>query len=159
MTEHEEIRMADLCDERDCRWMVQLIDAYARDPMGNAAELSDDVRRRLRRDLPEDPTCRAVLALVDGEPVGIVVAFTGYSTFQARPLLNVHDVYVRPGHRHQGLARRMLAKLESVARQHGFCKLTLEVRYDNEPAKRTYRKLGFTAGQPSYEFWTKPLGS
>jgi ribosomal protein S18 acetylase RimI-like enzyme len=84
----------------------------------------------------------------DGEtPVGLVNAIEGFSTFACRPLVNVHDVVVHEGHRRRGIAARMFAEVEAIARERGACKLTLEVLEGNAPACALYRRLGFDAYQ------------
>jgi ribosomal protein S18 acetylase RimI-like enzyme len=67
----------------------------------------------------------------------------GYSTFQARPLLNVHDLAVLPRHRARGVGQALLAACEHHARQRGCCKLTLEVLSGNTRALRSYQRFGF----------------
>jgi ribosomal protein S18 acetylase RimI-like enzyme len=80
------------------------------------------------------------------EPVGVAVCITGFSTFRARALTNVHDLAVVPGWRGRGIGRRLLAAVEDLARERGHCKITLEVREDNPAAMALYRRLGFGAG-------------
>ncbi|MBA1330674.1 GNAT family acetyltransferase, partial [Candidatus Endoriftia persephone str. Guaymas] len=69
----------------------------------------------------------SLLAFIDDEPIGLINAFEGFSTFQCRPLLNIHDIIVIPRFRQQGAARQMLQRLEQIAIERGCCKLTLEV--------------------------------
>ena len=103
-----------------------------------------------------------MLAFISGEPVGLVNCFEGFSTFQCRPLVNIHDVAVVAQHRGLGISQKMLAKVEEIARQRGCCKLTLEALEGNTIAQNAYRKLGFAG----YEldpvmgkamFWQKAL--
>jgi ribosomal protein S18 acetylase RimI-like enzyme len=134
---------ADLADPRHQQAIVALVDAYARDPMGNGQGLPEAVRRELIPGLRRHPTTVVFLAF-DGEaPVGIAVCFLGFSTFAARPLLNIHDLAVLPAYRGLGVGRRLLQRVEAKARQLGCCKLTLEVREDNQPAQQLYWKMGF----------------
>lgn len=127
--------------------LVTLLDHYARDPAGGGAPLGDFVRENLVRELAARPFVFSVLAF-DGEtPVGLVNAIEGFSTFACRPLVNVHDVVVRASHRGRGIAARMLAEVEAVARERGACKLTLEVLQGNAPARALYEKLGFAGYQ------------
>ena len=76
-------------------------------------------------------------------PIGLINCFEGFSTFAARPLINVHDVAVLPGYRGRGVAQAMLARVEEEARRRGACKLTLEVLEGNQPAMRLYQREGF----------------
>jgi ribosomal protein S18 acetylase RimI-like enzyme len=123
--------------------IVYLINAYARDPMGDGRDLPMAVQDRLIPGLRQHPTTLVFLALDGQEPVGIAVCFLGFSTFAARPLINIHDLAVMPAHRGRGVGRLLLEQVEAKGRQLGCCKLTLEVRADNHRAQRLYQQLGF----------------
>ena len=134
---------ADLACDEEMDAVVALIDAYARDPRGGGAPLTDAARARLGPGLRAHPTARAWLAFQEDEPIGVCVAFVGFSTFHARPLLNIHDLAVLAGHRGRGVGQALLAAAEAHARESGCCKLTLEVLEDNAPARRLYARAGF----------------
>jgi ribosomal protein S18 acetylase RimI-like enzyme len=136
------VRRADLADAADAAAIVALIDAYAQDPRGGGKPLPAEVRQRLVPGLAAHPTSRVWLAFEGSQPVGVCVAFVGYSTFNARPLLNIHDLAVLPGQRGRGVGRALLAAAESQAIGEGCCKLTLEVLEDN-PARHLYQRFGF----------------
>lgn len=138
-----EIVEADLDRADHQRAVVELTDAYARDPMGDGAPLPAEVRDRLVEGLRRHPTTIALLARVGGEPVGIATCFLGFSTFHARPLLNLHDLTVVPSHRGRGVGRRLLEAVEEKARALGCCKLTLEVAEKNDVARRVYERAGY----------------
>jgi ribosomal protein S18 acetylase RimI-like enzyme len=123
--------------------VVDLVDAYARDPMGQGAPLAEDIRRALIPGLRQHPTTLIFLAYQGAEPIGIAVCFLGFSTFAARPLINIHDITVKPALRGRGIGRQLLAAVERKARELGCCKLTLEVQENNHRAKRTYHAAGF----------------
>jgi GNAT superfamily N-acetyltransferase len=128
--------------EHQCA-VVELIDAYAKDSMGNGQPLSAEVRRALIPGLQQHPTTIILLAYRDGKAIGIALCFRGFSTFAARPLINIHDLAVLPAYRGQGAGRRLLAEVERKARDMGCCKLTLEVQENNYRARRVYEGLGF----------------
>ncbi|MFD2134931.1 GNAT family N-acetyltransferase [Novosphingobium resinovorum] len=139
-----------------------MLDVYARDPMGGGEPLSDDVRERLVPALAQVPGAFVLLARIDGEAVGIANCFTGFSTFAARPLVNIHDIAVAPGHRGKGIARALFAAIEVEARTRGACKITLEVLSGNQRAKELYASLGYGDYQLDPEtghalFWQKRL--
>jgi ribosomal protein S18 acetylase RimI-like enzyme len=96
---------------------------------------------------------------LDTEPVGLAVCFLGYSTFAARPLVNIHDLIVHPNFRRRGVAAQLLAAVETRARELGCCKVTLEVRVDNAAARSLYATRGFSSGGSPYELWFQPLPS
>jgi ribosomal protein S18 acetylase RimI-like enzyme len=137
--------------------LVELLDLYAQDEMGDRQPLPDEVKRNLVPRLAATWTCRAWVAWEGERPVGVLIAFLGFSTFRAQPLLNLHDIAVRPGARGGGIGKQLIAAAEATARELGCCKMTLEVRIDNDPAKRCYAACGFEPGEPHQEFWRKAL--
>jgi len=138
-----EIREADLDDPADARALVEILDGYARDPMGGGEPLSAEVRERLVPALRSVPQRLVLLAMVEGRPVGLATCFYGFSTFAARPLLNVHDLAVLLEYRGRGVGRALLQAAAAHARKRGCAKLTLEVLEDNAPARRLYESCGF----------------
>ena len=134
---------ADLSDAQHQAAILYLVNAYARDPMGDGRDLPSAVCDRLISGLRRHPTSLVFLAFDDATPIGIAVCFVGFSTFTARPLINVHDLAVVPECRGQGVGRLLLERVEAKGRELGCCKLTLEVRDDNHAAQRLYQKFGF----------------
>jgi ribosomal protein S18 acetylase RimI-like enzyme len=155
-----QIVQANLDEPSHQRAVVDLIDQYAREPVTGGKGLSADVRERLVEELRKQTNRLILLALVDEQPVGIAVCFQGFSTFHARPLINVHDLAVNPEHRGQGIGRQLLDEAERIARERGCCRLTLEAYAINTRARALYRRLGFTGdditGDTEY-FFMKPL--
>jgi GNAT superfamily N-acetyltransferase len=137
------IREADLADPRQAEAVVAIIDAYARDAFGGGTPLPAPVRERLVAGLRAHPTTLVLLAFDHDDAVGVAVCFFGFSTFAARPLLNVHDLAVVPAARRRGVGRALLAAAEARARARGCCKLTLEVLDRNAPARALYSSVGF----------------
>jgi GNAT superfamily N-acetyltransferase len=155
---------ADLSRPDHARDVVAMTQVYAMDPMGNGGPLPQDVADRLVRGLKEHPTTVVLLAYQGGRAVGIATCFRGFSTFQARPLLNIHDLAVAPGHRARGVGARLLAAAEQKARALGCCRLTLEVQENNARARHVYARAGYA--QMAYEpgaggslFYAKALPS
>lgn len=137
------VRRADYQADSDRAALVQLLDDYAQDPMGGGIPLAADVKARLCDDLARLPTAASFIAWLGDAPVGLVNTFEAYSTFKARPLLNVHDVAVAPGYRGRGIGQALLSACQAHARQRGCCKLTLEVLSGNLRAVRSYEHFGF----------------
>jgi ribosomal protein S18 acetylase RimI-like enzyme len=138
-----QIRLADLDSPADAAALIAVLDSYASDPRGGSQPLSAEVKARLIPGLKAHPTTRVLLAFDAGQAIGLCVGFTGFSTFQARPLINIHDLAVVPGRRGGGVGRALLTAAEALARQSGCCKLTLEVQDDNLPARTLYERFGF----------------
>jgi ribosomal protein S18 acetylase RimI-like enzyme len=119
--------------------------------MGGGAGLAPEVRARLGADLRERVARGAAVVLVaerGGAPAGVAICFLGYSTFRARPLLNLHDLAVLPAARGAGVGRALLEAVAARARALGCCKVTLEVREDNANARRLYERVGFVDSAP-----------
>jgi len=127
--------------------LVGLLDHYARDPAGGGEPLSDFARVNLIDELAARPFIFSLLAFDGDTPVGLVNAIEGFSTFACKPLVNVHDVVVASSHRGRGIAARLFAEVEAIARERGACKLTLEVLAGNASARSLYQRLGFSAYQ------------
>jgi ribosomal protein S18 acetylase RimI-like enzyme len=138
-----EIVEADLRRDDHQRAIVELVNAYAGDPMGNGKPLPAEVRNALIPGLQQHPTTLVFLACEGSAAVGIAVCFRGFSTFAAQPLVNIHDLAVLPSHRGQGIGPRLLQEVARKARAMGCCKLTLEVREDNHRARQIYEAMGF----------------
>lgn len=139
--------LADYRDPRHSQALVDLLDAYARDPAGGGAPLPDEVKAGLPAALAARPQAFSVLAFDGDQPVGLINCIEGFSTFACQPLVNVHDVVVRASHRGQRVAQRMFEAVEAEARRRGACKLTLEVLSGNAPALRAYEREGFASYQ------------
>jgi ribosomal protein S18 acetylase RimI-like enzyme len=123
--------------------VLAMVDAYSRDAMGNGKPLDQDVRTRLIPGLRRHPTTLIFLAFDGVQPIGAAVCFIGFSSFAAKPIINIHDFVVLPTSRGKGIGRRLLEAVEAKAREHGCCKLTLEVMDKNHQAIRMYQAAGF----------------
>jgi GNAT superfamily N-acetyltransferase len=142
--------------------VVAMTDAYSRDPFGDGKPLDPGARERLIAGLRRHPTTLVFLAFDGDRPVGEAVCFTGFSTFAAKPLVNIHDLVVIPEYRGRGVGRGLLTAVERRARELGCCKLTLEVLDRNERALGAYTSFGFARyalqeGAGEAIFMTKPL--
>ena len=139
-----QILEADLDHQDHQQAIVTLLDAYAMDFMGNGKALSKEVRRELIPGLQRHPTTIIFLAFQNMHAVGIATCFGGFSTFAARPLINIHDFYVIPELRGQKIGQMILSAVEQKARDTGCCKVTLEVQQNNHRAQRIYEAAGFS---------------
>jgi len=124
---------------------LNLLDHYAQDPMGGGEGLSDYAKIHLVQTIREVPGFHGALAWLDGQAVGLIDCFAGFSTFAAQPLLNVHDIVVHKKQRRQGIGQALLGWAEQRARDLGCCKLTLEVLSNNDNAMASYRQAGYAS--------------
>jgi ribosomal protein S18 acetylase RimI-like enzyme len=151
-----QIFIADLNQPLHADAVVELLDMYCRDFFGKQGPLENEVRYRVIRGLKEaGGTC---FLAKDGDAfVGVAICLPSYSSFRARPLMNIHDIAVVPEHRGKGIGRALLAAVEEEARRRGCAKITLEVRSDNALARDLYRRCGFQGTEPQTLFWSREL--
>jgi len=145
------IAPANLSLEEDVAAFLALLDAYARDPMGGGATIPVDARARAVTDLESRVSRGDALVLIarrEAKPVGLAVCLGSYSTFMGRPVMNVHDLAVLPEERGRGVGRALLSAIDDAARARRCGKVTLEVREDNEVARRLYERTGFVDYAP-----------
>jgi ribosomal protein S18 acetylase RimI-like enzyme len=143
--------------------LVELLDDFVRDPAVAGHPLDPQVRRDVVAGMRAHPGVRAWLAWDGDVPIGFGVCILTFSTFAAKPALNVHDLGVRSRARGKGVGRALLLAIERAAREAGCCKLTLEVREDNARARSVYADFGFGHFEPGVEavptfFLEKRLG-
>lgn len=91
---------------------------------------------------------QAVLAEIDGAPVGYCLWCRVFSTWRGRPGLYVVDLYVDAGARTRGLGRRLLA---AAIRHEGSdaAYVMLDVHGGNRAAFGFYETLGFDLDETS----------
>jgi ribosomal protein S18 acetylase RimI-like enzyme len=153
---------ADLSRAEHQQALVAMLDAFMREPLQDGQPLSDHVKREVVPGLRAHPACYTWLAYRDGKPAGFAICFLGFSTFMARKLINIHDIFVDSSQRGAGIGGMLLERIEAKAHELNCCRLTLEVREDNRVARGLYRKVGFDpvvvgAERVAMEFWHKPL--
>ena len=157
-----EIKVVDYSNSTEAADLLTLLDHYACDPMGGGKPLPTTVRESLIGELRKRSFFKSAIAYVESKPAALVNYAEGFSTFAAKPLVNVHDLVVHQDFRGQGLSHKLLDFVQQEAAAIGCCKLTLEVLAENENAIGSYRKFGFQPFQLSEEsgaaqFWQKKL--
>ena len=85
-----------------------------------------------------DPSAEAILAEIDGTPVGFALFYRTFSTWQCRPGIWLEDLFVRPAFRGRGHGLALLQALRS--RTDG--RVEWAVLDWNEPAIEFYKSLG-----------------
>ena len=96
----------------------------------------EQCRRLLTR-----PDVTVLLAERGGRPIGYVSAIRQIALWTGGDVLNLDDLYVRPGHREAGIGRQLMAALAAVAaREQLLIRWGMEV--ENIDAQRFYRRLG-----------------
>lgn len=156
------IIQADYQNEQHGKDLVMLLNAYALDPMGGGEPLSAKVQQTLVATIATREDFLTLLCYVDGKPAGILNCVEGFSTFKAKPLLNIHDCGVLKEYRGIGISQKLFVEAEKISRERGYCKLTLEVLEGNIVAQNAYKKLGFAGYELDEKtgnalFWEKVL--
>ena len=155
MSKQIEIIQLDYSDSERTDDFLFLMDQYACDPMGLEDPLPAKVRNSLCHQLQEFPDAATFLAYRDESPVGLATCFISFSTFDARKVINVHDLFVIREERGLGIGDQLLQAAQKRARQMKCCRLTIEVRDDNHSARKLYDRFGFEEGDPPVRFMTK----
>ncbi|MBC7522682.1 MAG: GNAT family N-acetyltransferase [Sandarakinorhabdus sp.] len=91
------------------------------------------------------PLAEAVLAEIDGVPVGVALFFTNFSTWKGKGGLYLEDLFVRPEARGQGIGKALLVHLAGIAVARGYARFEWSVLDWNEPAIGFYKALGAIA--------------
>ena len=149
--------IADLDNPAHQEAILGLLDMYCRDEFGSGKPLPAQTRVAL---IPGLKATRGIcfLAQEGAAFVGLALCLPSFSSFKAKPILNIHDIAVSPAHRGQGVGQMLLRAVADEALRRGCCKVTLEVREDNEVAKSAYLRAGFCSTRPQTLFWSKDLG-
>jgi GNAT superfamily N-acetyltransferase len=96
----------------------------------------------LRDSLFDRRGAEALIVEADGEPVGFVLFYTTFSSFECRSGIWMEDVYVRPESRRGGIGLQILEHLAALALERGHVRLEWCALTWNEPALNFYAKLG-----------------
>lgn len=119
------------------RFIVELA-VYEREP--DAVEVTPaDLRRQMEADRPP---FEALLAELDGEPVGLALFFANYSTWRGVAGVHLEDLFVPEQHRGHGIGTALLAELAHITVQRGGARLEWQVLDWNEPSIRYYESIG-----------------
>lgn len=88
---------------------------------------------------------RALLAEQDGRAVGIAIWYFMLSTFAARTILFLEDIFVEPAHRGRGIGMALFRRLAKIAKDANCWSMDWNVLDWNEPAIAFYRRIGARA--------------
>lgn len=138
---------ADLDSPLHQNGILTLLNMYACEPVAGGKPIADEVQARLIPELRRQTNGKHFLALESGAVVGVAICFIGFSTFRAKPIINIHDLTVHRDYRGRGIGDALLQAVEAEAQRLGCSALTLEVQEDNR-ARRLYERFGFAGGNP-----------
>lgn len=147
----------DLNNPTHCNQIIHLLNDYMEDEMGESKSMPPELAPKIIEGLKNHSAYLGFFVCVDNEYVALANCNLNYSTWQAKPLINIHDFIVSPNHRKQGIGEFLLSKIENYANERDYCKLNLEVRIDNQKAQNLYKKGGYSECEPPMLFWQKVI--
>jgi GNAT superfamily N-acetyltransferase len=131
------VRRASPADAVEVAAMVREIAAHE----DQAAHVHVDAERW--RTLLERPEVLVLIAERDGRAVGFVSALRQLHLWTGGDVIDLDDLYVRPGHRDAGVGRRLMTALAALAApEQLLVRWGMEV--DNVDGQRFYHRLGAT---------------
>ena len=90
----------------------------------------------------ENPTTRALMIAVDGEPIGYVTYFFTFASMTGRRGLWLDDVFIDEPFRGKGIGKAVMAFLSEIAIKNNCARFEWMVADWNEPAIAFYKGLG-----------------
>ncbi|MFM9829509.1 MAG: N-acetyltransferase family protein [Sphingomonas sp.] len=88
------------------------------------------------------PAAEALIAEIDGAPVGLALFFHNFSTWTGWRGLYLEDLYVTPEARGRGMGKALLKRLAAIAVERGCARFEWAVLTWNTPAIDLYRAMG-----------------
>lgn len=144
LTSEITVRLAGKADAAAIHGLVVEL-ARARDALEKVVSSAADIARD---GFGDDPAFEALIAELDGRPVGLCLFFGSYSTWRGRRGIYVQDLVVLDAARSLGVGRRLLAETAALAKARGGSYLRLSVDDDNLRAQRFYQRTGLRHSTP-----------
>jgi GNAT superfamily N-acetyltransferase len=146
----ESIRRAIPADAGDITGMIHALAEFER-----AAEQCTVTETQISTALfGNSPIVHGHVAEVDGEIAAMALWFVNFSTWDGVAGIYLEDLFVRPGFRRRGLARKLLAALARECLENGYTRLSWAVLNWNVDAIALYDGVG---AEPQREWTTYRL--
>ena len=110
-------KKVDFDNSEDLSGFTMLLKHYSADPAGGGERIAEEHIQDTIHGLAERHYAHSFLAHLDNRAVGLVTCFESFSTFWAKPILNIHDFVVLKSYRNQGIAQKMLTGIESSQKE------------------------------------------
>jgi GNAT superfamily N-acetyltransferase len=88
------------------------------------------------------PKAQVLLALVDGQAIGLATYFPTFSTYVGKPGIWLDDLYVREGYRGRGIGKALMARLAQLAEDLGCGRIDWTVALSNDRGIAFYERHG-----------------
>lgn len=148
-----EIRFA---TEPDCGLILHFIRELAVFEKAPGAVVASEADLR-RHGFGPNPRFETLIAERGGEPVGMALFHTRFSTWLGQPTLFLEDIFVAEAARQNGVGRRLMARLATVALERGWGRIDFHV-LDWNPARGFYGRLGFAHHEEWLRYGTDVAG-
>lgn len=142
-------------NKKHCSALLSLLNDYMLDEMGIGKPMPAELGPKIIKGLKNHPVYLGFFVCNENEYAALANCNLNFSTWKAKPLINIHDFTVSPNFRNQGIGLFLLNGISAYAKENGYCRLNLEVRQDNFKAQNLYKKAGFTECNPPNYFWEK----
>jgi len=90
------------------------------------------------------PRAEALIAELDGAPVGFAVWYQSFNTWTGTPALYLEDFFLRPAARGRGLGKQIFTYLAGLAVERGYARMEWMVLDWNDLAIDFYTGMGAT---------------
>ena len=141
--------------EKDIRLIYELINglaAYEKRPedMTGSVEM-------LKFWLFEKKIATAVIAEINGEPIGYAIYYPVFASFAAKANVHLEDLYIKPEYRRRGFGKEFFDKLVKTIKDDGYSDLEWSCLDWNTPSIEFYKKIGATreTGRVYFEYLPK----
>lgn len=140
-----DIRAASTADVPRILAFIRELAEFEREPEAVVA-----TEASLQHALFGERSCEAVMAEVEGKPVGFALFFHNFSTWEGKKGLYLEDLYVTPDARGLGVGTQLLQHLAGIAMDRDCARFEWWVLDWNQNAIDLYRKIGAV----SMDEWT-----
>lgn len=131
------VRTATPDDAQTIYKFIYELAVYEKEP--DAVKVTPD---QLRAQLSSDkPPFEALIAELDGSPVGFALFFPSYSTWEGKAGLYLEDLYVSPQHRGSRIGTALFRQLSQIAIDRNYGRIDWQVLDWNEPSIKYYQSI------------------
>jgi len=123
--------------------LIHELAAYEKEPPSTVQATESSLSHTLGFTPNSKAYAYTILAFTpSGEPAGMALYFTNYSTWRAKPGIYLEDLYVKEKFRGRGYGTALLAALAQEVKEIDGARLEWSVLKWNEPSIRFYESIG-----------------